>query len=167
MDLARKAKREAMFEGRLLAIAIHPSAGVPMAGRESAAAVAGSGIIDDYYCLGKRGSGIVKPDEEVTLIEQEAIAAACQDYKLSFDHLATRRNLLTAGVPLNHLVGQVFSIGEVILRGIELCEPCGHLEKLSIPGIKRALIHRGGLRAHVVRSGTLHVGDKIAQVVQS
>lgn len=150
-----------MFEGRLLAIAVHPAKAAPMAERDSAAAVAGSGILDDYYALGKHGSGIVRPDQEVTLIEQEAIAAACQEYKLAFDHLVTRRNLLTAGVPLNHLVGKDFAVGEVILRGVELCEPCGHLETLTFSGIKRALIHRGGLRAHVVRSGTMQVGDKI------
>ena len=150
-----------MFEGRLLAIAIHPSKTAPLVPRDSAAAVAGSGIVDDYYSLGKHGNGIVRPDQEVTLIEAEAIAAACHEYKLDFDHLATRRNLLTEGVPLNHLVGKEFSIGEVILRGVELCEPCGHLEKLTIAGIRQALINRGGLRAHVVRSGTLHVGDKI------
>jgi len=153
-----------MFDGRLLAIAIHPSKSAPMVPRDSVAAVAGSGIVDDYYSLGKHGSGIIQPDQEVTLIEAEAIAAACQDYQLIFDHLTSRRNLLTEGVPLNHLVGKEFSIGEVILRGVELCEPCGHLEKLTIPGIKRALIHRGGLRAHVVRSGTLHIGDQIAPI---
>jgi MOSC domain-containing protein YiiM len=153
-----------VFEGRLLAIAIHPAKTAPMAARDSAAAVAGSGILDDYYSLGKRNSGIVQPDQEVTLIEQEAITAACLDYKLTFDHLTTRRNLLTQGVPLNHLVGKDFAVGEVILRGVELCEPCGHLEKLTFAGIKRALLHRGGLRAHVVRSGTMHVGDKIVPV---
>jgi MOSC domain-containing protein YiiM len=148
------------FEGRLVAIAIHPARGAPMARREAAAAVAGCGLIDDCYAAG--GQGSVRPDQEVTLIEQEAIDAACRDYELSFDHLTTRRNLLTAGVPLNHLVGREFAVGEVILRGVELCEPCGHLEQLTIPGIKRALVHRGGLRAHVVRSGTVRVGDRIA-----
>ncbi len=153
-----------MFEGRLLAIAIHPAETAPMVPRDSAAAVAGSGIIDDYYSRGKRTAGVVRPDQEVTLIELEAIEAACREYELSFDHLLSRRNLLTQGVPLNHLVEMDFAVGEVILRGVELCEPCGHLEKLTTVGIKRALIHRGGLRAHVVRSGTLHVGDKIIPV---
>ena len=153
-----------MFEGRLLAIAIHPEKAAPMAPRDSVAAVAGSGLIGDHYATGKHGSGIVKPDQEVTLIEQEAIQAACHEYQLSFDHLTTRRNLLTKGVPLNHLVGREFAVGEVILRGVELCEPCSHLEKLTFPGIKRSLVHRGGLRAHVVRSGTLHVGDPIMPV---
>lgn len=137
-----------------------------MAPRESSAAVAGRGLVDDYYSLGKHGGGIVKPDQEVTLIEQEALEAVRRDYQLVFDHLSSRRNLLTAGVPLNHLVGRDFAVGEVILRGVELCEPCGHLETLTIPGIKRALLHRGGLRAHVVRSGTLHVGDKIVPASQ-
>jgi MOSC domain-containing protein YiiM len=153
-----------MFEGRLLAIAIHPAKAAPMTAHDSVAAVAGSGLVGDHYALGKNGSGIVKPDQEVTLIEREAIEAACREYQLAFDHLTTRRNLLTEGVPLNHLVGREFAVGEVILRGVELCEPCGHLESLTLPGIKRSLIHRGGLRAHVVRSGTLRAGDRIGPV---
>src|SRR5688572_15556161 len=150
-----------MFEGRLLAIAIHPSKTAPMAARDRIGAVAGSGLSEDHYSLGQNGNGIVRPDQEVTLIEAEAIAAACQEYQLSFDHLTTRRNLLTEGVPLNHLVGQEFSVGEVMLKGVELCEPCGHLEKLTLAGIRKSLVHRGGLRAQIVRGGTLHVGDKI------
>src|SRR5438874_415595 len=82
---------------------------------------------------------------------------ACKEYKLPFTHPDPRRNLLTAGVPLNHLVGKTFRVGEVVLRGIELCEPCGHLEKLTCAGIKRALIHRGGLRAQILRGGELRV----------
>lgn len=150
-----------MFEGRLLAIAIHPSKAAPMASRDRIAAIAGSGLAEDHYSLGQNGSGIVRPDQEVTLIEAEAIAAACQEYKLSFDHLTTRRNLLTEGVPLNHLVGHEFAVGEVMLKGVELCEPCGHLEKLTIPDIRKSLVHRGGLRAQIVRGGTLQVGDRI------
>ena len=62
-------------------------------------------------------------------------------------------------VPLNHLVGQEFTIGEVRLRGLRLCEPCGHLEKLTQPGIIKALLHRGGLRAEILSDGTLNPGD--------
>ena len=50
------------------------------------------------------------------------------------------------GVPLNHLVGKTFKIGNVVLRGIRLCEPCGHLEKLTYKGVEKGLKHRGGLR---------------------
>jgi MOSC domain-containing protein YiiM len=151
------------FHGKLLAIGIAASESQPLTSVDSIAAMAGRGLTGDRYAEGKGVGqhGPAKPEQEVTLIEQEAINAASQEYKLSFTHLDTRRNLLTAGVPLNHLVGKTFHVGEVLLRGIELCEPCGHLEKLTCEGIKRSLIHRGGLRAQIVRSGVLRVGDEV------
>ena len=72
-----------------------------------------------------------------------------------------RRNLVTRGVPLNHLVGREFQVGEVVFRGIRLCEPCGHLESLTIKGVKDGLCHRGGLRAQIVRGGIIRAGDII------
>jgi MOSC domain-containing protein YiiM len=73
----------------------------------------------------------------------------------------SRRNLLTRGVPLNHLIGREFTVGEVVLRGIRLCEPCDHLEGLTVKGIKDGLHHRGGLRAEILHGGTLQPGDAI------
>lgn len=151
------------FHGKLLAIGTAPEAAMPLTAVDSIVATAGRGLADDRYAEGKGVGqhGPAKPEQEVTLIEQEAITAAGQEYKLSFTHLDTRRNLLTEGVPLNHLVNKTFTVGEVLLRGIELCEPCGHLEKLTCAGIKRSLIHRGGLRAQILRGGTLRVGDAV------
>jgi MOSC domain-containing protein YiiM len=42
-----------------------------------------------------------------------------------------RRNIVTRNVPLNHLVGKEFAIGDVRIRGIRLCEPCDHLQKVT------------------------------------
>ncbi len=151
------------FHGKLLAIGIAAEKELPLTSVDSIAAMAGRGLTGDRYAEGKGVGqhGPAKPEQEVTLIEQEAITGAGQEYKLAFTHLDTRRNLLTEGVPLNHLVGKTFRVGEVLLRGIELCEPCGHLEKLTCAGIKRSLIHRGGLRAQIVRSGTIRVGNAV------
>jgi MOSC domain-containing protein YiiM len=106
-----------------------------------------------------KASGAQAPDRQVTLIEAEALEAAARDYEVAIDAAQSRRNLLVRGVPLNHLVGQEFLIGQVRLRGLRLCEPCGHLEKLTVTGIKSALQHRGGLRAEILTDGTLHPGD--------
>ena len=95
------------------------------------------------------------------LIESEALAAAASDYRLELPPNETRRNLLTRGVPLNHLVSREFLVGPVRLRGLRLCEPCKHLEKLTRPGVREALVHRGGLRAQVLTGGTLRIGDVI------
>jgi len=51
----------------------------------------------------------------------------------------------------------------VLMRGIRLFEPCGHLVKVSkLPGIFKSLDHRSGLKAAILSSGAIHVGDKIA-----
>ena len=76
----------------------------------------------------------------------------------------TRRNVVTRGIALNHLVGKRFRVGEVLLQGIRLCEPCDHLESLTRPGVRQALLHRGGLRAQILEGGVIRVGDPIAPV---
>jgi MOSC domain-containing protein YiiM len=74
-----------------------------------------------------------------------------------------RRNIVTRDVPLNHLVGKEFQIGDVRVRGIRLCEPCDHLQRLTgIPVIK-SLRHRGGLRAQIVTAGLIRVGDRVSE----
>jgi MOSC domain-containing protein YiiM len=52
-------------------------------------------------------------------------------------------------------------VGEVLLRGTRLCEPCRHLEDLTQKGVLSGLVHRGGLRARILNEGTIHVGDVI------
>jgi MOSC domain-containing protein YiiM len=145
--------------GRLEAIFVGAVKSEPLRSVESADLVAGAGIGGDR----KNQLNAKRPDRsgEVTLIEAEAIEAARRDYNLQFEGVQSRRNLLTRGVALNHLIGREFQVGDVRLRGIMLCEPCGHLEKLTVAGIREALVHRGGLRAQVIKGGTVKVGDDI------
>jgi MOSC domain-containing protein YiiM len=150
-----------MFHGKLLAIYIGPTKREPMQSVPNVAAIAGKGLAGDRYGeLAKT----VKPEQEVTLIESEAVAAAVAEEGLEFAAHLARRNLVTQDVPLNHLVGRRFKVGAVTLRGIMLCEPCSHLEKLTVNGIREALLHRGGLRAQIVEGGTISAGDAIEPV---
>ncbi|HRX78359.1 MAG TPA: hypothetical protein P5307_04815, partial [Pirellulaceae bacterium] len=147
----RTAESIVNLDGQLLAIQVADAAAAPMQPREKIEAVAGQGLIGDRYaaCNGKYPAdedGNVLPKREVTLIEAETLAAIKHESGAEFSHADTRRNLLTEDVPLNQLVGKSFSIGEVELRGVELCEPCSYLEGMH-PGIMKPLIHRGGLRA--------------------
>lgn len=121
-------------------------------------AVAGRGLRGDRFF---RQDGIGSPRHEVTLIESEALEALARDWNLTLHASQSRRNLLTRGVRLNNLVGGEFSIGEVVLRGIMLCEPCRHLEMLTVSGIKKALRGQGGLRAEILHGGVLRTGDLI------
>jgi MOSC domain-containing protein YiiM len=153
-----------MFAGRLLSIAVCPAAGLAMENIDEVEALPGEGLRGDRY-FARKGAFTkgdrVEPSQEVTLIEREAIESAVRKYEIELTHLESRRNLLTDGVPLNHLVDRTFRVGEVLLRGVELCEPCGYLESRTRAGVKQALVHRGGLRAQVLRGGMLRAGDAI------
>jgi MOSC domain-containing protein YiiM len=152
-----------MFEGRVSGIFIGPVKGKPMIGVEDVRAVSGRGLEGDRY-FDRRGTFSKRDPEsrEITLIEQEAVDAAERSYDVEIDPIETRRNILTEGVPLNHLVNEEFDIGEVRLRGVKLCEPCGHLARLTEKGVVEPLIHRGGLRAQILKDGTIRVGDRIS-----
>ena len=153
-----------MFEGKLLAIAIARQAKGSMENIETTEAVVGEGLRGDRYGAGIGASqfkGRRKPENEVTLIAREAIEAANDEFNYTIEHLDTRRNLLTEGVPLNDLVGKTFRVGPVVLKGLELCEPCGYLAKRTFAWIKPALKHRGGLRCCVIEGGVIKVGDAI------
>lgn len=104
------------------------------------------------------------PDREITLIEDEALEAAQRERGITLTPDECRRNLITQGVPLNHLVDVTFRVGEAVLKGIRLCEPCNHLEELTKPGIRAALVHRGGLRAQILKSGVIRVGDSVEPI---
>src|SRR5262245_40029178 len=149
-------------QGRVISIHIAPTGAAPMKTVTTVQAVATKGLEGDRYCskLGtysnQAGSG-----RDVTLIEIEAIDALMRDYDIALDASRSRRNIVTHGIALNHLVEQEFRIGDVVLRGTRLCEPCAHMEKLTVKGAMRGLIHRGGLRAEIVKGGMVRVGDLI------
>jgi MOSC domain-containing protein YiiM len=125
------------------------------------AAIPGQGLEGDRYAL-KRGTFYKpEPDYELTLIEAEAIEAIKRDYQIDLPAGDARRNIVTRNLPLNHLVGREFTIGDVRIRGLRLCEPCDHLQKLTGKPVIKGLLHRGGLRAQILTSGTIRVGDTI------
>jgi len=154
-----------VFEGSLVAIHIAPHAGSPMTSVPRVRAVVGKGLEGDRnYGATGTPSRPRQPAHEVTLIEEEATAAVNAEGGGAHPPLApkdTRRNLVTRGVPLNHLVGRDFWIGPVLLRGHRLCEPCKHLESTTREGVLQALLHRGGLRAEVLIEGVLEPGQAI------
>jgi MOSC domain-containing protein YiiM len=155
-----------MFTGRLVGIYTVAEAAKPLESRDEVQAIAGVGLEGDRYGSAKTGSFSNRPGtgREVTLVEREAIAAVNAEGNVTLAEHETRRNLVTEGVPLTHLVGKTFRVGDVVLRGMRLAEPCAHLASLTRPGVSRALVHRGGLRAEIVEGGMLRVGDTITEV---
>jgi MOSC domain-containing protein YiiM len=149
-------------QGTVISIHIAPTGAAPMKSVTNAKAVAGRGLEGDrYYTKLGTYSNQAGSGRDVTLIEIEAINGLKRDYEVQLDSGQPRRNIVTRGVALNHLVEQEFRIGDVVLRGTRLCEPCAHMEKLTVKGAMRGLVHRGGLRAEIISGGSIRVGDTI------
>jgi MOSC domain-containing protein YiiM len=155
------------WTGVLLHIHIAPEASEAMAELREAECVAGSGIVGDRYFKGT-GTYSAKPDSrEVSLIEQEVLdALARNDPPLQSGPIVLapqehRRNLTVRGVPLNHLVGRRFHVGDVILRGARLNFPCKYLADLLGKPVMLPLYNRSGLNCSIERGGVIRPGDVI------
>jgi hypothetical protein len=160
-----------MWEGSVISIHIAAEASAPMQSITEVRAFPGRGLNGDRYF---DGTGFYSKKSsyggrEVTLIEIEAVEALFsgvrsdegERFGIKLTAADTRRNIATSGVPLNHLVDREFWVGAVLMRGTRLCEPCMHLEALTQRGVMRGLIHRGGLRAQILKEGTIRVGDGV------
>ncbi len=151
------------WEGLVVNIFITPKAGAPMQAIEAAHAVPGQGLEGDRY-FEARGSFSrwPGPHRDVTLIAEEALAEMARETGTTLAAEASRRNVLVRGVPLNDLIKQRFSVGEVVMEGIRLCQPCKYLARIAgEPGVLPGLVNRGGLRARILSEGVIRVGDTV------
>jgi MOSC domain-containing protein YiiM len=137
-------------------------ASAPMRPEAGLHLIAGQGVEGDRYLLGT-GFYSNKPEEgrQVTLFEIETLEALARDEGVAFGPHEHRRNVTVRGVPLNHLVGQRFLIGTVLVEATRLSTPCLHLEELSRKPIFKPLLHRSGLNCRILRGGALTVGDPV------
>lgn len=139
-----------------------PPAGGPQLAHDQVTVAAGAGIEGDRY-FGRRE----EPGQNITLVEAEAIESFLNEFARAHDLSITKRNLVTRGVRLNELVGREFFVGDVKLRGVELCEPCLGLgtalaaPTLTAAAVVKHFVHRGGLRADVLSSGTITCGAEL------
>ncbi len=125
-------------------------------------AIAGKGLEGDRY-LSQTGKFSDKPGpaRQLSLIELESLEALQNEDSVTLSPLESRRNIVTRGVPLNHLVNRKFRLGEVVARGVRLCEPCEYLEEITRKKVIGGLTHRGGLRAEILEGGIVRIGDQI------
>lgn len=140
-----------------------PDDGKAMVPVQELVLVAGAGIEGDRYFAFDQ----TYPGQNLTLIEKEEIEAFNARHGTTIGIMEPRRNVITRGVRLNALVGREFTVGEVRLRGVQLCEPCGtlaaHLAETGVAKseIVRTFTHRAGLRVDVLNSGRICVGDVV------
>jgi MOSC domain-containing protein YiiM len=152
-----------MFTGTVESIHMSAAAKGTMQPVGQAEAIPGVGLDGDRYAAKQGTFYKPEPDYELTLIESEAVEAMRQEYEIELAPGDARRNIVTRGVPLNHLVGREFQVGEVRIRGIRLCEPCDHLQRVTGRPVIKGLRHRGGLRAQILSRGTIRVGDVVRE----
>lgn len=121
---------------------------------ESVQAVAGKGLEGDrhFHAAG------APPGQALTLVAAEVVEEA------GLEAGGTRRQVTVRDVDVNALVGKRFRVGEVECFGVELCEPCRHLEEMTRPGIIKELTHRAGINADILVGGVIRVGDPIVEL---
>ena len=153
------------WTGTLLHIHITPAKSQPMRRLEQARLIPGEGIEGDRYALGT-GTYSIKPgeDRQVTLIEAEMLARVAEDdgHTISVDE--HRRNLTVEGVPLQHLVGHQFRVGETVLEGVRINQPCKYLNLMLKRDVYMALWNRSGLNCKVIEGGLIRSGDTLSAI---
>jgi MOSC domain-containing protein YiiM len=141
-----------------------PRAFLPMEAFSEIFLIAGKGIEGDRYMIGREtGFYSHKPEEgrQITLFEVETLEALARDAKITMLPDEHRRNVTVEGVPLNHLVGRCFWLGETLLEATRLSTPCRHIEEILGKAVFDPMINRSGLNCKILQGGTVRVGDVI------
>jgi len=140
---------------------------LPMRAMPELRLVEGRGIEGDRYMIGReQGFYSHKPEEgrQVTLFEWETLVALKRDANIELGPGEHRRNVTVEGVPLTHLVGRQFWLGETLLEATRLSIPCRHIEDITGKAIFDPLINRSGLNCKILKGGTVRVGDAVRNV---
>lgn len=154
-------KRDAK-QGSVECIYRYADSGAPGELMSLANLITGVGIQGDRYELGTgHFQGHKRWGQALTLIEAEAIDYLKNEHGITMPAVDARRNIVSRNVDLNALLGKHFRVGKVLCYGSRLAEPCSWLQKTTPPGTLRGLVHRGGLRADILESGTIQTGDTI------
>ncbi len=145
--------------GKVIGIFISPESDGEIVPINLVEAVAFSGLRGDRNF--KESHAAPGNKSAITLIDVSQVQACNHELGTSYQPHDFRRNLVTEGVDLNELVGREFMIGNVRLRGYELCQPCGYISKKLGRDLLGPMDRRGGLRCWLLSSGEIKIGDKI------
>ena len=143
--------------GKVLEIGIANIKGSQIQKINHAKALKGRGLLEDRNFKEEN-----QKECQITLIEIENIEYYNDISKTNISPLDFRRNIVTKNIRLNELVGKEFYVGEVMLKGHDLCRPCKYLqEKLKQNTLVKELLRKAGLRCEILTSGKINVGDII------
>jgi len=142
---------------KIINIGIARKKGNPIIKTDSVEVIKGKGIVDD-----RKFNENNQKERQITLIEIENINYFNNISKTNIDPLNFRRNIITENIRLNNLVGKEFLVGNVKLRGHDLCRPCKYLQdKLKQGNFIKEFLHKGGLRCEILTNGKINIGDII------
>jgi MOSC domain-containing protein YiiM len=118
------------------------------------------GLAGDRYL---RGEGHYSPGDtcQVTLIEAEALERMEAKFGVHVSEGQHRRNVVTRGVAHAVLRGRRFAIGEVMLEYDRPRPPCGYLQRITEPGMTRAMGEGAGIGVRVLEGGVIREGDAV------
>jgi hypothetical protein len=160
------------LNAHIQAIYLANSAGTRMQSVRSAKLNASNGIEGDRYAMGTGAYSATVPAKvrHISLISLSGIETANDWLKggdePTFDASETRRNIALEGITaaeLNNLVGKRFQLGNIQMLGTELCTPCERpAQLLNRPSFMDAFEGRGGIRAEILSSGILSIGDQLS-----
>lgn len=150
------------WSGLIVALHFVPRSFLPMRSMDQLELLADVGVMNDRYSK-EDGFYSDRPEDgrQITLFEQETLDALKRDYNIYLSADEHRRNVTTRGVPLNHLVGTRFKLGDCLLEATRLSTPCRHIEQITGKDIFEPLIHRSGLHARILIGGKIALGDAV------
>jgi MOSC domain-containing protein YiiM len=151
-----------LWTGFVRFLHVTPRAFLPMRSMPALTLIAEKGIEGDRYMIGREeGFYSYKPEEgrQVTLFELETLVALKRDARIELGPEEHRRNVTVEGVPLNHLVGRRFWLGETLLEATRLSIPCRHVEEITGKAIFDPLVNRSGLNCKILLGGIVRIGD--------
>ena len=144
--------------GKVLEIGICKNKGEKILKVNNVDAIKGKGLLGDRKY--KENNPKIS---QITLIEIENINYFNKVSNTKFQPIEFRRNIITEGVNLNDLINKEFLLGNVKLKGHDLCRPCKYLQnRLSQNNFVKELLNKGGLRCEILSTGKISVNDKIS-----
>ncbi|MFP5229580.1 MAG: MOSC domain-containing protein [Acidobacteriota bacterium] len=125
----------------------------PLYAMEEIECVAGRGVRGDrFFDYGDNYKG------QITFFSSEVFDQVCRELGVQQRcPSVARRNVVTAGIDLNSLIGKTFRVQGVEFAGVCECKPCYWMDTAIAPGAEKALRGRGGLRARILSNGRLRV----------
>jgi len=143
--------------GKVLEIGISNNKGSKIVEVSEVEAIKGKGLSNDRNFRENN-----EKRHQITLIEIENINKFNENTKKLIPALSFRRNIITQGIKLNFLVGKEFNIGDVKVKGHDLCKPCKYLQELlKEKNLIKNLLNIGGLRCEILSTGKIKVNDQI------